>query len=72
MSPRLKKLIGLFILLPGLLAYIMAAVVVADHVPEFWLIKLLYFMVAGVLWAFPMKYLIVWMNRDPSQNGPKA
>ncbi len=70
MKPRMKKLLGLFILLPALLAYILVAIVVADHLPDFWLIKLAYFIVAGVLWAFPMKYLMDWMNRDPSQNGP--
>ncbi|MEE2691902.1 MAG: DUF2842 domain-containing protein [Pseudomonadota bacterium] len=72
MPPRLKKLIGLFILLPGLLAYIFAAIVVADYVPDFWLIELAYFIVAGVLWALPMKYLVDWMNKDPSQNGSKS
>jgi len=69
MSPRIKKLVGLFILLPALLAYILLAIVIADYVPDFWLIELAYFIVAGVLWAFPMKALIDWMSRDPSQNG---
>lgn len=70
MKPRMKKLLGLFILLPALLAYILVAIVIADYLPDFWLIELAYFIVAGVVWAFPMKYLMDWMNRDPSQNGP--
>lgn len=69
MTPRLKKLIGLFILLPGLLAYVLGAIVLADRVPAHWLAQLLYFAVAGVAWAFPFKFLMAWMNAEPSRSG---
>jgi len=65
MPPRLKKLIGIFILLPYLIIYAFAAAALGEQVPEFWLFKLLYFMIAGIIWVFPIKYLMLWMNREP-------
>jgi len=65
MSPRYKKLLGLFILLPGIFFYLLAAAALSERVPDFWLIKLVYFIVAGIIWAFPVKYLIQWMNAEP-------
>jgi len=37
MPPRLKKLIGIFILLPYLIIYAFAAAALGEQVPEFWL-----------------------------------
>ena len=70
MSPRNKKLIGLLVLLPYLLIYFFAAAALADFVPSFWLAKLLYFIVAGVVWVFPVKHLMLWMNAEPKQPSP--
>jgi hypothetical protein len=42
---------------------------IADRVPDFWFLKLLYFIVAGVAWAIPAHYLMRWMEKDASQNG---
>ena len=69
MPPRVKKLVGLFILLPGIGAYLLAAMLIADRLPDFWFLKLLYFIVAGVAWAIPAHYLMRWMEKDASQNG---
>lgn len=65
MSARLKKLIGLFILLPAIALYLFAAAALADVLPDRRFIKLVYFIVAGIVWAPPMRYLILWMNADP-------
>ncbi len=65
MRPRIKKLIGIFILLPYFIAYAFAAAALGEQVPDFWLLKLLYFMVAGIVWVFPVKYLMMWMNAEP-------
>ncbi|MEO0400007.1 MAG: DUF2842 domain-containing protein [Pseudomonadota bacterium] len=62
MPPRYRKLVGLFILLPYLFVYLAAAAALADFFPRFWLSDLIYFAVAGLLWAFPLKYLLKWMN----------
>lgn len=69
MSPRLKKLIALVVLVPGLAAYVLGAMIVADGVPDVWFAQLAYFIVAGVAWAVPTGYLMIWAGRDPSRNG---
>lgn len=67
MSPRLKKFLGLFMLLPALGGYFAAVIVVADRLPDLWLVKLLYFVVAGMAWAFPAQRLMRWMNAEPAR-----
>ena len=64
MSPRYKKLIGLALLLPALVAYFFAAAALGEFVPDTQLLKLPYFIVAGVAWAFPTVFFIRWMERD--------
>lgn len=72
MNPRHKKLIGLFILLPGLLLYVGAVVSLADLVPAFWLARLGYFVVTGLAWALPVIPLMTWMNREPPPKKGRA
>ena len=67
MTPRLKKLIGLFVFLPALLVYFGAVVTVAERLPSFWLVKLGYFVVTGLLWAIPAIPFIRWMEREPPE-----
>ena len=68
-SPRIKKLIAAAVIAPGLAAYALGAIVVADLLPDFWLVDLLYFIVAGVAWALPAGLLMTWAGREPSRNG---
>ena len=73
MSPRIKKLIGFAVLLPALIIYFFAAAALGEMVPNNQLVKAAYFLVAGVAWAFPVKYLIQWMNAAPNKAGePKG
>lgn len=67
MSPRIKKLAGLFVLLPGLVLYVGGAVTLADHVPKFWLAQMIYFIVAGIAWAIPTIPFIRWMEKEPKK-----
>ena len=60
MAPRQRKLIAIAIMVPGLIIYCFAAILLADLVPSFWLAKLIYFVAAGIAWAFPLKRLMVW------------
>ena len=69
MSPRMKKLIGLGALLPGLALYLFAAAVVGERVPDHAVLRLLYYIVAGIAWVPPVGLLLRWMNGGPSQNG---
>jgi len=66
-SPRVRKFIGLLILLPGLGAYLIGAMLLADRVPDFWLAKLAYFAIAGLAWALPVRGLMKWMNSGPER-----
>lgn len=65
MPARLRKLIGLFAVLGFLALYVGLAVVIADRLPEHWLVKLVYFAVVGVAWGVPLIPLFRWMNRGP-------
>jgi hypothetical protein len=45
----------------GFLLYVMAVVALADHVLGLhWAAELAYFAVAGVAWAFPARWLLLW------------
>lgn len=68
MTPRVKKLIALLILLPGLVAYFFAAAALGERVPNLQILKVLYYIAAGLAWAWPVRYLIMWANREPHQN----
>jgi hypothetical protein len=47
--------------LGGFLAYTIAAVILADRLgPMPWPVQLVYFAVAGVLWVFPARWLMLW------------
>lgn len=72
MNPRLKKLIGLLILLPALLLYFGAVVTVSDRLPSFWLLRLAYFVVTGVAWAAPVIPFIRWMEKEPGEHKKSA
>ena len=64
--PSMRVLIALPLGLAGFVAYIALAVIVADHVTGLnWAIQALYFIVAGVLWALPAHYLMLWAARKP-------
>jgi len=59
-----RTAIALAIGLPGFVAYVMAAVTLADRVATLhWAIQALYFLIAGVLWTLPGYWLIVWVSR---------
>ncbi len=46
-------------------AYVWAAVMVSDYVPNQWAIRLAYYAVVGIGWGFPLFPLFRWMNREP-------
>ena len=66
MPVRLKKLVGTIAILIYLVIYLFAAAAIADGLPSIWLIQLVYFAIAGVVWVFPLKYLLAWMTKSPS------
>lgn len=65
MKMRTRKALGCFALLAYLgvyaaLAATLGAWLVA-HIPQW--AQLIYFVIAGVAWVFPLKPLFGWMNR---------
>ena len=65
MTASTKKLIGLMAFLPALLLYMGAVLWVYDRLPENRLVAFLFFIVAGTVWAFPLKPVFAWMNKEP-------
>ncbi len=41
-------------------AYIAAAITLPDVLPQNWIVQALYFLVAGVVWVFPVRWLMLW------------
>ncbi len=70
MNPRLKKLIAIAVFLPALLIYFGLVVTIADFLPENLLVYLVYYIIAGTAWAFPLKPLMMWMNAPAKNHTP--
>lgn len=64
MSPRIKKLIGIAVLLPALLVYFFAAAALGERLPDINLLKAVYFIIAGIAWAFPVVHLLRWAEKE--------
>lgn len=58
-----RKLLGVGVILAFMGVYIGAAAAVGEHVPDFWLAQLVYYIVAGTAWGAPLIPLVIWMNR---------
>lgn len=69
MAPRWKKLLGIFILLPGLTAYLFLAAAIGERVPNIAILQVLYYLTAGIAWALPAGLLLKWVNAGSSRNG---
>lgn len=62
MPTRQRKLILVLLFVPFLVIYTGLVLVIADHIPSNWLIQLVFYVVAGTLWAFPLKPILKWVN----------
>ena len=63
MQPSTKKLIGMMAFGPALLLYVGLVLWVSDRLPEHWAVYLVYYVIVGTVWAFPLKPVFAWMNR---------
>ena len=66
MKPRIKKLIGILILLVGMFVYFIAAINIADALPDHIVLQIGYYAIAGIIWVFPLKPLFLWINKEPT------
>ncbi|WOI52471.1 DUF2842 domain-containing protein [Parvularcula sp. LCG005] len=65
MKPRQKKLIIALGVVPFLVVYAGLCVWISDYLPDHWLVRLIYYIFVGTVWAFPLKPVMKWMNHDP-------
>ena len=68
LHPRTKKLIGLILFLPALLIYAGIVVTIADYIPDHWAVHLVYYIIMGTIWAFPLKPALAWMNKPVEED----
>ncbi len=66
LSPRIKKLIGTVLILLWITIYSLIAMRLAVEIlPQAnWLVSLLFYATAGLLWIVPVGLAFPWMNRD--------
>jgi hypothetical protein len=56
-KPMLAGIIGII----GFLLYVAAVIIFSDHVlGTHWTVEFVYFALAGILWVWPAKALIIW------------
>lgn len=41
-------------------AYVAVAITLPDVLPDHWAVQAIYFLVAGVVWVFPVRWLMFW------------
>jgi predicted membrane channel-forming protein YqfA (hemolysin III family) len=66
MNPRLRKLIGMIVMISFVLIYALVAMALAQSRPvqeAHGLIKGLFYVAAGLAWVLPIMPLIKWMER---------
>ena len=71
MTQRARKLIGTILLVPFVVVYSFAAMLIASALlPEApgWA-HLLYYAVAGLAWVIPAGLIIAWMQRPDAETG---
>jgi NhaP-type Na+/H+ and K+/H+ antiporter len=60
--PRIPIAVAAFLI--GFSVYVAAAVVLADRLAGLnWLAQAVYFLVAGILWTVPTRWLMFWAAR---------
>ncbi len=67
MHPRQKKLILVLAAPVFLLLYVMFALALSEYVPKHWMFQLVFYILAGTLWAFPLKPVFIWANTPPKE-----
>lgn len=65
MNPRIRKLVGMLVMLAFLFVYVVLAIAIAAHLPKHPAVSMLYYAVVGIAWGVPLFPLMTWMNREP-------
>ena len=64
MNMRTKKLVGFLAAMPLLMLYLFGVAALGELLPDIVLLKTAFYLVMGIAWAFPFKYLMTWMGRE--------
>ncbi len=67
MTARVRKLLGSILLIVVIIGYILLVSWVGGFLPQdnVWIL-LAFYAVAGIIWVFPMRSVMMWMNQpDP-------
>jgi len=68
LSMRVRKFIGLIILLAWMLFWALLVMTIAVYrLPDSMGLEIVYYLTAGILWAIPARYLIRWMQRPDAR-----
>lgn len=69
MPHRLKKFIGMVLLVALVIVYALVAMAIASArlAESAWYVHLAFFGLSGVLWVLPAMAIIWWMERRPSR-----
>lgn len=59
---RVRKALGLVVLLAFIVVYIVFAVQVSAVFPSSRMAEMLYYLFAGFAWVFPLRPLVIWMQ----------
>jgi hypothetical protein len=63
MPGRVRKFIGMIVMLAFLAAYATVAMVIGVRLPDHWAAHLAFYAIAGTFWSLPLFPLIAWMQR---------
>ena len=59
----MRKLVGMLALLIFLAIYVIAAMLIGVRLTDsHWLLQLLFYLLAGICWALPLRPLMRWMH----------
>jgi hypothetical protein len=61
-APPGRKVLAIILLVLGLIVYVVLTVTLTDLVATSDLIKIIIYAVAGIVWIFPARYLLIWME----------
>lgn len=69
MPYRLKKFIGMLILVALVVIYAIVATTIATYrlADSAWYVHLAFFALSGILWVVPAMFVISWMERKPKE-----
>ena len=62
-KPSSRSGIGMLILIVGLTLYAFLAAAIGEQLEDFGLaVQMIYYLIAGIVWIFPVKKLLQWMG----------